>query len=101
MKIAVIAAIALTAQAVRVTEKQKDEPYWWDDHRIILQATPNDPRWHTFAVTNKGEATHQGIQGVNGIDKNSKDHFHVGHLVNKATTLQIGEHESPKTEEVE
>ena len=34
------------------------DPYLEDDHRIILQATPDDKRWTKYTAAMKGEATH-------------------------------------------
>ena len=34
------------------------DPYLEDDHRIILQSTPNDKRWTKYTPAMKGEPTH-------------------------------------------
>ena len=56
-------------------EPWKNGAYLADDHRAILQADPNDPRWITYTEAMKGEDTHQGIQGAEGITADMQPHF--------------------------
>ena len=95
MKVALLTLLVASTQAVALKQKAATDlyankgdfhigapdPYLEDDHRIILQSDPEDKRWTDYKSSMAGEATHQGIQSVNGITKNSKTHFEKGHKV--------------------
>merc|ERR1712048_738875 len=56
--------------------KQTPGAYWPDDHRAIIQASREDPRWTTWTPSMKGEDTTKGFQTPRGISGTlNKIHF--------------------------